>query len=230
MFAFSLSLHAPAGALPGEWLLQAWGGSASRAKSVGRMDEREGRANEAMDRYAAGDSAAFPQLYDALAPRLFRYLLKLSRGDRARAEDLVQQTFLQMHDARGRFVSGSAVAPWAYAIARRLFLDTVRKGKRENLSGLADELAAKMAADGPTPEADVEARPIAQELSAEIDRLPANQREAFLLVRDEGLSMAEAAVVAGTTVAGVKLRASRAYKALRVVLGMQGRDAAEKEA
>jgi RNA polymerase sigma-70 factor (ECF subfamily) len=71
---------------------------------------------------------------------------------------------------------------------------------------------------------------MAEDLAAEIDRLPANQREAFLLVRDEGLSMAEAALVAGTTVAGVKLRASRAYKALRAVLGLQGRDAADEEA
>lgn len=230
MLAFAMSPQLPFDAVPQGWLLRAWGASGSRGKSVDLVDERERRVNEAMDRYAAGDASAFPQLYDGVAPRLFHYLLKLTRGDRAQSEDLVQQTFLQMHDARGRFVPGSAVAPWAYAIARRLFLDTVRKGKREDLSGLADELAVGMASDGPTPEADVGARQMAEDLAAEIARLPAKQREAFLLVRDEGLSMAEAAVVTGTTVAGVKLRASRAYKALRGVLALHGRDAVDEEA
>ena len=204
------------------WLTNAWVASCRRGTSVNLMDTRETRANAAMDRYAAGDASAFPELYDALAPRLFQYLLKLARGDRARAEDLLQQTFLRMHDARGRFVSGSAVVPWAYAIARRLFVDAVRRDRKEDLSGLADDLVAGTASDGPTPEADVEARRMAVELAAELERLPANQREAFLLVRDEGLSMAEAALVLGTTVAGVKLRASRAYKALRAVLALQG--------
>ncbi|MCU0691015.1 MAG: RNA polymerase sigma factor [Polyangiaceae bacterium] len=193
------------------------------------MDEREVRANQAMDRYAAGEASAFPVVYDALAPRLYRYLMKLTGGDRARAEDLVQQTFLQMHDARGRFVAGSAVAPWAYAIARRLFLDTARKGKRENLLGIAQDLAAGMVDGTPTPEADLEARRMAAELNEELARLPARQREAFLLVREEGLSMAEAALVLGTTVAGVKLRASRASKALRAVLGARGREPDEEQ-
>ena len=209
-------------------LVHAWGAHGRHGTSVGLMDSAEARANAAMDRYAAGDLSAFPELYDALSPRLFRYLLKLARGDRARAEDLLQQTFLRMHDARGRFVAGSAVVPWAYAIARRLFVDEVRKSRREDLSGLANDLVAGMASDGPTPEADVEAQRMAAELSAALERLPANQREAFLLVRNEGLSMAEAALVLGTTVAGVKLRASRAYKALRAVIALQNRTPEEE--
>ncbi len=76
-------------------------------------------ATSAMDRYAQGDDAAFSELYDALAPRLYGYLLRQTRNN-ARAEDLTQQTFLQMHCARGRFVRGADVVPWAFAIARRL--------------------------------------------------------------------------------------------------------------
>src|SRR5690242_16586481 len=49
----------------------------------------------AMDRYARGDDAAFGEVYDRLAPRLFGFLLKYTR-DHARVEDVVQQTMLQM--------------------------------------------------------------------------------------------------------------------------------------
>ena len=59
---------------------------------------------------------------------------------------------------------------------------------------------------------------MAARLSAELGRLPENQRVAFELIKQDGLSVAEAAQVLGTTVAAVKLRAHRAYEALRAVL------------
>src|SRR5688572_22381680 len=63
-------------------------------------------ADAAMERYANGDEAAFGELYDALVPRLYAFVLRKMR-DPVRAEDLVQQTMLQVHCARGRFVPGS---------------------------------------------------------------------------------------------------------------------------
>src|SRR4051812_41474393 len=75
-------------------------------------------ADLAMERYAEGDDAAFALVYDALAERLLAFLRR-RLGSMSRAEDLLQQTFLRMHRARGSFVSGSAVLPWAFAIARR---------------------------------------------------------------------------------------------------------------
>src|SRR5688572_13668741 len=71
--------------------------------------DRERRsANAAMERYAAGDDGAFGDLYDALAPRLYGYLLRQTR-DPVRAEDLLQQTMLQIHAMRGRFFPGADV-------------------------------------------------------------------------------------------------------------------------
>ena len=77
----------------------------------------EPSADSAMDRYASsGDAAAFSELYDLLAPRLCGYLLRQTR-DRVLTEDLLQQTMLQIHHARGRFIRGARVVPWAFAIA-----------------------------------------------------------------------------------------------------------------
>ena len=74
-----------------------------------------------MDRYACGEADAFPELYDLLAPRLYDYLFRQTRCS-ARSEDLVQQTMLQIHGMRGRFIRGASVTPWAFAIARRLLI------------------------------------------------------------------------------------------------------------
>jgi len=169
-----------------------------------------------MERYAAGEEAAFVVVYDSLAPRLYGYLVRQSR-DPARAEDLLQQTMLHIHRARDRFIPGAEVTPWAFAIARRLLVDSVRRGRREVLSDPSDPDA------GASPEAGADQVVQARELAAHIERvlarLPASQRAAFELIKNEGLSVAEAAQVLGTTVAAVKLRAHRAYEAIRVALG-----------
>jgi RNA polymerase sigma-70 factor (ECF subfamily) len=69
------------------------------------------------------------------------------------------------------------------------------------------------------PEAEALGREMAELVEAELDRIPEAQRTAFELLRVEGLSQDEAAQRLGTTVSAVKLRAFRAYAALRAALG-----------
>jgi RNA polymerase sigma-70 factor (ECF subfamily) len=171
-----------------------------------------------MERYAGGDDAAFAEVYDALAPRLYGYLLRQTH-DVARAEDLVQQTLLQIHRARGRFIPGAEVTPWAFAIARRLLIDGLRRGRREVLSSGDDDSAIDAAGTDDRADDLVQAQQLAKRIQAELARLPEAQRVAFELIKQEGLSLSQAAEVLGTTVAAVKLRAHRAYVALRGVLG-----------
>lgn len=141
------------------------------------------------------------------------------------SEDLLQETFLRIHRARGGFAQGAPVVPWAYAIARNAWLDHVRSAKvrTRHVASLqepaTDSRAGELRAG---PEADTESHAIAREtaLLAEqaLARLPAPQREAFVLLRYEGLSVAEAADVLGSSTTAVKLRAFRAYEALRDAL------------
>jgi RNA polymerase sigma-70 factor (ECF subfamily) len=175
----------------------------------------------AMERYAAGDDAAFALVYDAIAPRLHGYLLRQTR-ERARAEDLVQQTMLHIHRARARFIPGAEVTPWAFAIARRLLLDGLRRARREGTVA-ADDPDSALASDHPADEV-VQARELARRIAGVLAKLPESQRVAFELLKHDGLTVAEAAEVLGTTSAAVKLRAHRAYEALRLALG----DAMEK--
>jgi len=167
-----------------------------------------------MERYARGDEAAFGELYDAIAPRLYAFLLRQTRSEAA-AKDVLQQTMLKIHLARGTFEEGAAVLPWAYAIARRLWIDSTRRVKRE---APLDE-TREDAADDPSPDDQAYAGELAARLQRELAKLPENQRVAFQLVKQEELSIAEAAAVLGTTESAVKLRAHRAYQTLREALG-----------
>ncbi|HSF02777.1 MAG TPA: sigma-70 family RNA polymerase sigma factor, partial [Solirubrobacterales bacterium] len=184
--------------------------------------ERE-RANAAMERYARGEDQAFSQLYDSLAPRLHRYLLRASR-DATRADDLLQQTMLRIHRARGRFIAGAEVLPWAFAIARRLFIDSMRRRKGEHRTisletGGYEASPVEVAADQRPADELVDSQRLGSAIEAQLERLPESQRVAFELIQKDGLSIREAAEVLGTTPNAVKLRAHRAYVALRSALG-----------
>ena len=74
-----------------------------------------------MREYQSGRFEAFDELYASLAPALRRYLLSHAR-DAAKADDLVQETFLQLHRARHTYDSSLPLMPWAMAIARHVRL------------------------------------------------------------------------------------------------------------
>lgn len=186
------------------------------------------RADRAMDRYAAGEVAAFTELYDELAPRLHRFALRWT-GNRSTAEDAVQQALLQIHCARHRFVRGGAVLPWAYAITRRLLIDLGRRGDREELRA-HDVHDPEEPASAPSPEESLEQRRRGEEARRDLASLPVSWREAFELVKFEGLSVAETAEVLGITRAMVKIRAHRATAALRRAMERRQRGDAEHPA
>jgi RNA polymerase sigma-70 factor, ECF subfamily len=188
-------------------------------ESRGVASERgRNSADRAMDRYAAGNEAAFAEVYDALAPRLYGYLLRQTR-DPERAEDLLQQTMLQIHAMRGRFFPGAEVLPWAFAIARRMLINSYRRRRRE-ANVLEGQIVAEYLA-APTTEDVVHSRRLAQSLERELSKLPETQRLAFELMKKEGLSLREVAEVLGTTVTAVKLRAHRAYVTLRAAMAKE---------
>ena len=179
-----------------------------------------------MERYSNGDDAAFGELYDAIAPRLLGFLRKATR-DGCATEDLMQQTLLQMHRARGSFIPGAPVMPWAFAIARRLMIDSARRQRVEQ--GLFtrapaddDRMTYEPAAATATADDVLDARRLERRVQQRFDALPETQRTAYRLVKQEGLSLKRAADLLGTSVTAVKLRTHRAYVALRGVLREEG--------
>lgn len=177
-------------------------------------------ADEAMSEYARGDHKAFAIVYDAVAPRLEGYLRRHLR-DRSLVEDIIQQTFMQMHDKRGSFAIGAQVVPWAFSIARNFMIDTLRKSKRESaadLTGDRSPMEALLVSAVETAEQVVLARETTQRILSVFNGLTEHQRAAFELTEGDGMSQAQAAQVLGTTVTGVKLCRYKVVQRLRAVL------------
>ena len=166
--------------------------------------------------YAAGDDDAFNEVYTFVAPRLTAYLRRRLR-DQSRVSDLVQQTFLHMHRARRTFIAGAEVLPWAFAIARRQLVDAYRSAEREELPSYDPDAPARLESP-PRGDELLAAKEIARRFELALASLSRPQRDAFELVKGDGLSLVEAAAALGTTVTGVKLRTHRAYTALRSAL------------
>ena len=135
----------------------------------------------------------------------------------------MQQTFLQMHGARDRFVRGAAVLTWAYAIARRLVIDASRRRGHEELR---DDGALDFEARSTALAADDAMAQKEQELEARqcLEHLPPALRESFQLVKLQSLSVAQAAEVLGITPGMVRIRTYRARVALKRALGRGSHD------
>jgi RNA polymerase sigma-70 factor (ECF subfamily) len=171
-----------------------------------------------MERYAAGDDAAFEEVYDALAGRLYTYIRR-HLSDPQSSDDLLQETFLRMHKARGTFVTGAPVLPWAFAIARRLVVDGMRRDRRmPSVVADADPELLSSISGIDRPDRLAEAGEVARRLGRALADLPDSQRTAFELLKQDGLTLAEAAEVLGVSVTAVKLRAHRAYESIRAAL------------
>src|SRR5512143_2608880 len=191
-------------------------------------------AKDLMTRYCDGDAGAFRELYALIAPRLLGYLMKMARS-RALADDLLQQTFMKVHRARGAYVRGADPLPWIYSIAHRTFIDEARRTKRAIVKVGGDDDVPEVAAGltGESADRIDEPRVDPEEAKAALDalaQLPEQQREAVVLTKLEGKSVAEAAEIAGTTVGAMKVRAHRGYEALRKILAASASATAKKAA
>jgi RNA polymerase sigma-70 factor (ECF subfamily) len=177
-------------------------------------------ADEAMSQYAQGNDKAFGIVYDSVAPRLEGYLRR-HLSDKAQVEDVIQHTFMQMHDKRGTFCPGAEVIPWAFSIARNFMIDTQRKTKRETASeGIEDQasVSAFWVASVPDGEQVAQARQTSKRIVAVFNNCTDHQRAAFELIKADGLSHSEAAQVLNTTVMGIKQCAHKVYEKLRAAL------------
>jgi RNA polymerase sigma-70 factor (ECF subfamily) len=162
--------------------------------------------------YQAGELAAFERLYATLAGELRRYFSAGMEPPASAAQDLVQDTFLEIHRSRHTYLPPLPVRPWVFGIARNVLgrhrRMAWRRSRHEDRHAEAD---AGRAAAAPTFEA--------RDLAAALARLPAGRREVWLLHHVHGFSFQQIAERFRIGVGAAKLRSSRAMRTLRAALG-----------
>ncbi len=161
-----------------------------------------------MDAVAHGDWAAFEQLVERHQATAWRTAWRLV-SDRHAAEDMAQEAFLRIFEARDRYQPTAAFRTYLTRIVVRLCLDYLRKGRPTPASESiqpADPLAS------PASQAEEAERAAAVERA--ISELPPKQRAALVLRYHEGLSGQETAEAMETTVKAVERLLARARAAL----------------
>ena len=171
---------------------------------------------QALDRlmrdYQGGSLAAFEALYRALAPRVNGFIRPRVCDDAA-ASDLLQETFLELHRSRHTYLPGHSVIGWAFGIAQNVMLRHRREvRRRERHEATTDwvELAEQL----PAGAADFEWQPLRDAL----DGLSPDSRATWWMRNIEGLSFEVIAHRLGLAATAVRLRCSRASRALRAAL------------
>ena len=146
-----------------------------------------------------------------LIPHLRAFARTLT-GDPTAADDLAQDAMMKAWDARASFQLGTNMKAWTFMILRNQFYSEKRRAWRQTQ---LDQEAAERTLVAP----DDPSAPVAlDELRLALSQLPAEQREALILVGAGGFAYEEAAEICGCAVGTVKSRVSRARKALEGVL------------
>ncbi len=177
----------------------------------GRTDE------ELMLAYGAGDAAAFDALYARHRGPVFRYLRRQT-GNAALAEELFQDVWLKLIDARAGYEPRAKFTTWLFTIAHNRLMDHFRSASRAAIVSYEDDPADDVPAGTPGPAESAERRESAVQLLAAIEALPAAQREAFVLQQEGELSVEEIARATGVNRETAKSRLRYAMTKLRASL------------
>jgi RNA polymerase sigma-70 factor (ECF subfamily) len=174
-----------------------------------------------MGRFQGGDVRAFEVLVRRHRTPVFSFLLRLT-GDRGRAEDLCQETFLKVVRAADGWAPRARFQTWLYAIARNQAVDEARRQAFRRAEPLDGRPALEAASTDPAPDRAADAARLRPHLEAALAALPEEQREVFLLREYAGMRFHEIAEVTGAPENTVKSRMRYALEALREKLEALG--------
>ncbi|HEX5128951.1 MAG TPA: RNA polymerase sigma factor [Usitatibacter sp.] len=177
-----------------------------------------GETDEAlMLAYAGGDAGAFERLYGRHKGPLYRYVLRSAKS-RGEAEELFQDVWMKVIEARSRYQPKAKFTTWLYTIAHNRMVDHWRARGLAIVASTDDEESAlpePAAAPSSEPHRIGEARETLERLAAAVAALPLAQREAFLLHHEAELSVAEIAAATGANEEAAKSRLRYAMNKLR---------------
>ena len=168
------------------------------------------RETELMLRVKAGDRDAFEELFRLYEKPLTNYLFRLC-GNRARSEDLLQDTFLRLWKAAPTYEPSAKVSTYIFRIAHNLFLNDAARRREKALESLEAETRSD-------PASDLNRREVQSQVQRAVEALPDGEREVLLLPEYNGFKYAEISEILGIPVGTVKSRMFSAVQRLKEAL------------
>jgi RNA polymerase sigma-70 factor, ECF subfamily len=170
---------------------------------------------ELLSRARAGDGRAFRVIFDREAPGVRRFLGDLLRDDAA-ADEATQETFVRAHQRLVTLSEATKLSGWLMGIARMVFMEHLRRKRRDGPPQLDEEPLQVDTA--PSPEAALLTAEADQALSGALATLGSDRRAALLMRIDHDLGYGEIADAMGWTLQKVKNEIHRARLQLRAQL------------
>jgi len=156
-------------------------------------------------------------LYDEHAGPLLGYVLRLTGGDRQRAEDVVQETMLRAwRHPEAAVPSRGSLRPWLLTVARNIVIDNSR-ARRSRPREVGEQALASAAVSD-----DIENVLLAQDVSDALAALSAQHRDVLVQTYFLGRSVAQAAAALQVPAGTVKSRTYYALRALKLALQERG--------
>ncbi|MCJ8008743.1 RNA polymerase sigma factor SigW [Lederbergia wuyishanensis] len=167
-----------------------------------------------------GDQEAFGEIVELFKDKVFQLCYRML-GNRHEAEDIAQEAFVRAYVNIHSFNQSRKFSTWLYRIATNLCIDRIRKKKPDYF--LDAELAgtegltmySQIAAEGKSPDSEVETMELQEIVQREILRLPDKYRVVIVLRYIDDLSLNEISEVLEMPLGTVKTRIHRAREALR---------------
>ncbi|RQY93828.1 RNA polymerase subunit sigma [Burkholderia stagnalis] len=165
-----------------------------------------------------GDRNAYRRLLESITPYLRRFVARHGVHPDA-VEDVVQDILITVHQVRHTYAPDRPFGPWLVSIASRRVVDALRRqGRAVSREMPLDPEHETLPGDGANlMEEAADARAVREALA----RLPPGQRDAIRMLKLEEMSLKEAALATGTSVAALKVAVHRGLKALRKLLDKQ---------
>ena len=197
--------------------------------------EREKTDEELLGEFQQGDAGAFERLLRRHRSPLYTFFVRML-GDRARAEDLAQETFLRIVKGSAAWEHRARFQTWLYTIARNLCVDAARRDRfrrAESLDAQDGEeggpLVDAVPSDGAAPDRAADSARLRPLLQRALLALPPEQREVFVLREQAGLPFKEIAELVSANENTVKSRMRYALLGLRKALADEGVTAEDAE-
>ncbi|MDP6652891.1 MAG: sigma-70 family RNA polymerase sigma factor [Gammaproteobacteria bacterium] len=176
-----------------------------------------------MLKYQQGDSSAFEKLYHRHKDPLFAFLYR-SHVDLQAIEEIAQETWMAVINTAERYRPTAKFKTYLFAIAHRKLVDFWRKHKIEYLVGRVDEKDENIVEKVPGPaKLNASSIDLSMDLLLALETLSKEQQQAFLL-REEGFTRREIAVMTGSNEETIKSRIRYATAHLKRILEVQYAD------
>ncbi len=179
---------------------------------------------EIIGRLRSGDNEAFREVVDCYRRMVYGCAYRFLLNEQS-AEDITQEVFIEVFESISSFRGDAKLSTWIYRIAITKSLNLIKSRKRKKRLALITGFfggesgeTEQVVAEGSTPPEEMERKEMAAELTRALDKLPGNQKVAFLLSKNDGMSYQEICEVMNLSLPAVESLLHRAKANLRKLL------------